>query len=510
MASIEFIYQQIPTIIQANRYDSFKNITEKFAQKVNVELKTVYFIGNGIIIPENALINDLLKESNSATILVKPYNEGEDRTIFVDSKEIICPECQEPCRFQIENYKIKLSDCKNGHYIQNIKFEEFQSKQNVNYTNIICSDCKVANKGESTDYKFDYCLACNKNLCILCGYKHDKNHKIIDHDNKCYTCLKHNEIFSKYCLDCKKNICFTCEDEHGNHEMESFEKIMPDINKIKNDQKILKDSINLLKQKMKDITDELIGNLEAIYKINEQMIKLFENQKRNYEILKNVNEINFHNKIIIDDINNITQNNKLIDIIQLYHKMKDIQNFEIINTGTEQKKIRYITPLSKDCIIKVYNNMLNYVCGIKREIPTSKNDLWMFIKYRLNESKIDATGFFAKVPYNSKLLHVLITTSKIFWEDEISHKEKIKIYLNNGEFVKTLTLDEGRKIYINKKLDISIIELKKDDGIGFFYELDNSLLRYISDKNKNIFHLCKEYNNESIYSMNYKNIKNVF
>ena len=107
-------------------------------------------------------------------------------------------------------------------------------------------------------------------------------------------------------------------------------------------------------------------------------------------------------------------------------------------------------------------------------------------------------------------MHVLITTSKIFWEDEISHKEKIQIYLNNGEFVKTLTLDEDRKIYINKKLDISIIELKKDDGIGCFYELDNSLLRYISDKNKNIFHICKEYNNESIYSMNYKNIKNVF
>ena len=52
MASIQFIYQQVPTIIQANEGDSFKHVAEKFAQKAKVALQTVYFIGNGRIMHE--------------------------------------------------------------------------------------------------------------------------------------------------------------------------------------------------------------------------------------------------------------------------------------------------------------------------------------------------------------------------------------------------------------------------------------------------------------------------
>ena len=129
-----------------------------------------------------------------------------------------------------------------------MKLKEFQNNQKVNYTNIVCDFCKERNKGAATDHKFNFCLTCNKNICIICsdGNNHDKTHKIISHDNKNYTCLKHNELFSKYCLDCKKNICITCEDEHTSHKTESFSNIMPDINLIKNSQKELKNSINFL------------------------------------------------------------------------------------------------------------------------------------------------------------------------------------------------------------------------------------------------------------------------
>ena len=338
MASVQFIYQQVPTIIQVNEGDSFKHVAEKFAQKAKVALQTVYFIGNGRIIQENAVIKDLLKESNSVSLLVKSYNEEEEGIVYVDSKEVICPECNGPCRFKVENYQIELSNCKNGHLIKDIKLGEFQNKQKINYTNIICQICKEKNKGEATDHKFNYCLNCDKDLCILCAYKHDKSHKIIEHDKKNYTCLKHNELYSKYCLDCNKNICISCEDEHGNHDTESFSSIIPDINKIKKNQKELNDSINLLNQKMKQITDELTGNLEALYKINDNVIKSFESQNRNYEILKNVNEINYHDQIIIDDINSIVNNNKLINIIQMYNKIKGFQNIETIYTKEGQSK----------------------------------------------------------------------------------------------------------------------------------------------------------------------------
>ena len=39
------------------------------------------------------------------------------------------PKCKEPYRFQIDNYKIKLSNYKNGYIFENIKLKEFQEKQ---------------------------------------------------------------------------------------------------------------------------------------------------------------------------------------------------------------------------------------------------------------------------------------------------------------------------------------------------------------------------------------------
>ena len=498
MASIKFIYKQIPFDIHANENDLFKDVIEKFAQKSNVDLKTVYFTADGGIIQGNPIIKEILKNSKEKSILVQMYDEDENEKVYIESKEIICPECKEPCRFQMDNYKIKLSNCKNGHIAENIKLKEFQNKQKVNYTDIICDICKENNKGDSTDYQFKYCLTCKKNLCILCDYKHDKTHKVINHDNKYYICSKHNDKFSKFCVDCQKNICIACEDEHVTHKTESFSNIMLDINQIRNNQKEIKASINLLNEKMKEIVDEITENLEALYKINENMIKLFENRNRNYQILKNANDINFHNKLIIDEINNISNNEKLMDIIHIYNKMKDIQIQENISIKKEQTKIQYNIPISKEGLIKIYNNMIKYVCGIQ--------ETYSFYK----KKEIGSTGFFAKIPFNSKMLHVLITNNQNVEKSEIKEKKKIKIYLNKNEEMKTISLDDTRKRYVNQNLDITIIEIKKEDGIKFFYELDVNLIRFFSENKKEIFRLSNEYNNEFIYSINYQEDKGIY
>ena len=119
MATIKFIYQQEAIVIEANENDLFKDVAEQFAQRANVDLKKVYFYGGAEIIQPNVVIKDLMKLSNEISILVQIYDDDEEeaQTVLVDSKEVICPECKEPCRFQIENYKIKLSNCKNGHLI---------------------------------------------------------------------------------------------------------------------------------------------------------------------------------------------------------------------------------------------------------------------------------------------------------------------------------------------------------------------------------------------------------
>ena len=415
MSFIEFRFLEIesPIKIQINENDLFKGAMEKFAQKARIDPNKVIFLCGGEIINENTLNKQLLKNKNNAIVIVQSIEEDDNQVVYVDSLEVICPECKEPCIFQIDNFRIKLSNCKNGHIVNNVKLKEFKNKQKINYTNIICDICKNNNKGNAQEHKFNYCITCKKNLCLLCGYTHDKSHKLINHDKKNYTCLKHNELFSKYCNDCNQNICIACEDEHGYHKLESFSNIMPDIEQTKKNQKDLKDSINLLDNIIKQISDEIKGNLEELYKINDNIIKTYESQNKNYQIFKNVNEINLYNKIIIDEINNISNNRKLENIIQIYNAINGINNSENISKNDEQKENKYLIPISKDHTINIYNNMIKYVCGIKiddSKDPKNKDEIF----------EVQSTGFFAKIPYNSKMLHVLITDCYAFEELDFS------------------------------------------------------------------------------------------
>ena len=55
----------------------------------------------------------------------KRYNKNEDNL----QSEIICPECKENCIINIKDYKINLFGCKNGHNINNILFQNYESTQ---------------------------------------------------------------------------------------------------------------------------------------------------------------------------------------------------------------------------------------------------------------------------------------------------------------------------------------------------------------------------------------------
>ena len=69
------------------------------------------------------------------------------------------------------------------------------------------------NKGNTHNNEFYACNTCNKNICPLCKTIHDKNHFIINYDDKNYVCKKHNETFIKYCITCHENICIICQNE---------------------------------------------------------------------------------------------------------------------------------------------------------------------------------------------------------------------------------------------------------------------------------------------------------
>ena len=47
MIQIEFDYNQIKTVIQANLTDTFQDVINKYTQKALLDPKTLYFLANG-------------------------------------------------------------------------------------------------------------------------------------------------------------------------------------------------------------------------------------------------------------------------------------------------------------------------------------------------------------------------------------------------------------------------------------------------------------------------------
>ena len=107
------------------------------------------------------------------------------------------------------------------------------------------------------------------------------------------------------------------------------------------------------------------------------------------------------------------------------------------------------------------------------------------------------TGFFVRIPYNNQILKLLITNNHVLNEKDIMIDNIINISLNNEKIFKEIKIDSNRKTYTNKNLDITIIEIKKEDNINNFLLLDDNII------NNNINNYNNIYKNESLYILNY-------
>ena len=132
---------------------------------------------------------------------------------------------------------------------------------------------------------FYVCGICNIYLCPLCSSIHNKQHKLIEFDNKNYICNKHNEQFISYC-ETKYNLCLQCELEHNNnHKIISYKSIYPNIDNIKMKMKDIGNIINIFNNdinKIIDILSNIKNNINKYYEIIMKIINNFEINKRNY------------------------------------------------------------------------------------------------------------------------------------------------------------------------------------------------------------------------------------
>ena len=373
MAEVEFIYNGTKTIIQCNLNEKIKDISKRFKDKINLTNKNINYTYNGnLVLNEELKFEDIVNNEDKirkkmSFIVFDNLIETKDKDI-IKSNEIICPECKENIRMNINEYKINLLKCKNGHNKENILLDEFEETQNINLTDIICNICKNNNKSISYDNIFYKCLTCNINICPLCKSSHDKNHIIINYDEKYYICNEHNEKYMLYCEDCNKNLCTLC-DGHKEHKRIFFVDILPKKEDLIKKKQLLKSTIDDFNSEIKVLIsrfNEVTNKINIYYKIIEDMINNYDNKNRNYEIIYNLNQIQNNN--INEELKKIIRCNNIIEkynnILNIYKKM----NHDEINLIYNIKGLKELYLFGSNFVSKNKNNLKLIIDGKEQDI----------------------------------------------------------------------------------------------------------------------------------------------
>jgi len=145
----------------------------------------------------------------------------------------------------------------------------------------------------------------------------------------------------------------------------------------------------------------------------------------------------------------------------------------------------YPNVIPYECTQKILEQMGNYIC-------------------KINVKQEQATGFFCKIPFPDKnnMLPVFITNNHVINEQILNTKDakmKIDIKKEKENYPKEIYLN-NRIYYTNEEEDITIIEIKKNDDIKYYLELDENIIDGILNE-ENINN--KDYIDKTIYIIQY-------
>ena len=130
---------------------------------------------------------------------------------------------------------------------------------------------------------------------------------------------------------------------------------------------------------------------------------------------------------------------------------------------------------NKENILVGYPNIISYECTKKIKEQMEKD----ICKINIGESQ--GTGFFCKIPFPdlNNMLPVFITNNHNINEELLYKKDtKIKIDIYDELEEKEINLNNRMK-YTNKEYDITIIEIKEEDKINNYLELDDIIINDI-------------------------------
>ena len=116
------------------------------------------------------------------------------------------------------------------------------------------------------------------------------------------------------------------------------------------------------------------------------------------------------------------------------------------------------------------------------------------------DNEIKGIGFLFKIQFKNNLMPVLCTNNLVLNENDIEINNKIDLFINEDTEHKIIQIDKTRKIFINSKLKLTIIEIMpENDNIKYFLDIDNDESEYNNIK----------YINKPIYMFNYSKNYNI-
>ena len=122
---------------------------------------------------------------------------------------------------------------------------------------------------------------------------------------------------------------------------------------------------------------------------------------------------------------------------------------------------------------------------------------------QIQSDESQGTGFFCRIPFPdmNNMLTVLITNNHIINEELLYEDDaEILIYTENEKNTKTINLNNRIK-YTNNHYDITIIEIKEQDKIFDYLELDDNILENLL--NNNDTNLNDAFSDETVYLLQY-------
>ena len=228
-----------------------------------------------------------------------------------------CPNCNLICSLSL-NYKegIIKYKCENNHF-GDLLFDDYMTLYNK--YSILKEKCSNCDKNQNeTKGDFFFCTKCLQFLCNSCQINHPNgiNHNIINFKRYDALCKEHSNFYDNYCIKCEKNLCIYCKDQHINHHLIDLSQ----NNFSKEIQNQLHNIKIFLESKLKEL-NILIQQFNSILKNMTQrynLFKIYSNLISTYEFEETQNNLNYN------IINNLKNFNKI-------YESNSLNSFELIN-----------------------------------------------------------------------------------------------------------------------------------------------------------------------------------